>query len=173
MSDKLARLTFNDAAGRRFLGTSEGLKVRITEGSILLHPTDNEGQIPFMASPTGKMADIDTADSFAKRIMQILQISGYSAKEPFFVLNEGQSGWLGIEHFPFNKPPPKNIPHFRVWPLCWTPNLDTRNDVFDLKTWRASRTDMLRACETLAGAPRARSASSWICQSKWPKWPCF
>lgn len=154
MTDKYARFTFNQIADRRYFSGSEGFRVRLVDGGIHFHPTSTtEGQnvIPLMESSSGRMADIDSADSYSRRFMQILENVGYSSREPFFILREGSRGWLGIEHFPFDRPPAKNVPHFRVWALRWSPSAtEPRDNTFDMKVWRQARQLVIRACETLS-----------------------
>lgn len=150
MSEKYARLTFNDSAQKTYLGESNGLRVKIEGGNVLVRPAADDHQIALMPSPSGKMADIDSAESSAKRMMQFFQNCGYSSEQPFFVLCDGPSkGWLKIEHFPFEKAPAKSVPYFRVWPLLWAPAQEAANTTIDMNVWREARQMVLRACETI------------------------
>ena len=153
MSDKFARFTFNQSAERRFLSNSAGLRVKLDVTGIFFHPTmteDGPQIIRLESSTIGKMVDIDSAETYAKRVMQLLQNTGYSSREPFFLLTEGSSkGWLAVTHYPFDKAPPKSTPYFRVWPLRWAPDVEPQLNGFDLRSWSNTRQMVLGACAIL------------------------
>ena len=109
--DTLARLTFNAAAMRDYIGEeAKGVRVKIERGVVTLRPAKTVRGVDVIAierRPRGTLADIGRG-VFPRRLIQSLFKAGLSETRPYFVLGTAGRGWLGIEHLPDQQPPPRH-----------------------------------------------------------------
>jgi hypothetical protein len=161
---KLARFTFNLPAEQRYFSPEvNGLRLKLEDGVFVFRPTPaNKGHdvIEIAArSRGGRSADLSAEGTSSKHVMQALSKSGFSTARPFFLLHDGRRGWINIEHHASEEPPPKNVPHLRVWPLMSKAKAKERSKrivAFDMRTWKQARRIVMKAVATVREAEDGR-----------------
>ncbi len=94
------------------------------------------------------LADIG-ASADGKKLMEAIEIAGFSSKEPYFILQEIDGDkWL-LKHYSFDRAPPKLQAYLRVWPLYWEPSPAPKSNPLDVEQWRRAERMLLTACETI------------------------
>jgi hypothetical protein len=155
---RMARLTFNQPAEKRYLFAEiGGIRLKIDAGQISFRPISSAkgtDVIPIASrSRGGRSADIAAEGTSAKALMKTFCRNGFTPDQPFFVLRDGPKGWVTMEHFPSDQPPPKAQPHLRIYPLMGDPaeakKKETQEMAFDAKNWRMARRTVLKAVQII------------------------
>ena len=130
--DTLARLTFNAAAMRDYIGDdAQGVRLRIERSEVAFRPAKSLRGVDVIAierRPRGTTVDIGRG-MLPRRLMQRLFKAGLTENQPYFVVGPVARGWFGIEHVPDQQAPPRQ-------PLMVVSDFDMPPSTIDLTLWQ-------------------------------------